>query len=1261
MRSKKLKKIIAIAIATSITATIMPVAASAQWLQNSVNNWSWVEDGNKTTGWKQVEGTWYYFDSNGDMKTGWVQSSDSKWYYLNSDGAMKTGWLQTSDGKWYNLASDGAMRTGWVQDSDGKWYKLASSGEMKTGWIEDSSGKWYFADSSGVMQTGVVQVEGKSYALAESGEMLIGTNVLTEGSTYTTDANGVIIQGSSSTSAKKFTSEGVPITSNEGSSTSNTSTAVTTNPSTSTETSTSHHSSSTSSSSSSAITKIHAINDINVANGTALSAVGLPNNVTVTLDNKKTLSVEITWNKGNPPYDGNTSGTYTFSGTLTLPEGIINPNNLKATVTVNVAAAEAVEKSVISVHSLKDITVDNGTSLDDIDLPNNVRLTLSDNTKISAAVSWDEGTPTYDGDTSGTYTFGGTLILPEDVINPSNLKATIKVNVVSSDISDKEVLSIRSISDINVANGTPFGDIDLPNHVRLILGDNTTTSAAVTWDDGNPIYDGDTPGTYTFSGELTLPEDITNPNNLKAVARVNVAAAEIKRSVLSVNPIPNINVANGTSLDDINLPNAVTLTLDDNTTTSAAVTWNAETPSYDGNTQGTYVFRGTLTLPENVTNPSNLKAIVDVIVENLEVSTAPVANNITVTNNAIGTNDTIIVAGLNEGDIVKIYDAPTGGTLLGSETVVTATNSATITITQLSTTAGNIYVSVTSTGKLESLRTGKVYAAEADTIAPILSGSNASGITSTGATLNFTSSESGTYYYLVRAAGDGTPDAATIEAQGTSAATAITNAVSITGLTASTAYNAYVIVKDGAGNASSVETIAFITTTAPDTTAPALGAPITFSGVTSNGMTLQWGQATDNATLSSNLRYKVVKATSPANIDTIDEANAVAGADVVIDWTANIASASVTGLTADTDYYFAAIVEDEAGNKSLYAPIGQMTQTASVIVTGDSVAGATAGDTKITGLTAGKAYKVTVSSTVMYTRADGTLTTNAAEKQVLTGTEITGLTNGTTYNVQIDNTVVYSLIDGSEGSLRRVIEDASAGDTITFAQNLTGNTITVTQGPIAHWSDRIGGTYETSAIYIDKDLNIIGPSLGNVVIDGQDSYQIFNIAQNVHVVISNLKLMNASDNSNDAASNNVSAAIYNQGNLTINNVTFASNVSNWGSGGAIQSDTDSTLSVNSSTFTGNRAYSMGGAIYAYECNTTINNCTFENNVARDSGGAIYADSGILTVSNSVFTGNHGDNSGSDIALGRNAVLTNTNNTFDNNGGNGDISGNTAEV
>lgn len=54
-----------------------------------------------------------------------------------------------------------------------------------------------------------------------------------------------------------------------------------------------------------------------------------------------------------------------------------------------------------------------------------------------------------------------------------------------------------------------------------------TAALSVTWDAGTPAYLATTPGTYVFSGTLTMPSgDVTNPNNVKASVKVIVTSSD---------------------------------------------------------------------------------------------------------------------------------------------------------------------------------------------------------------------------------------------------------------------------------------------------------------------------------------------------------------------------------------------------------------------------------------------------------------------------------------------------------------------------------------------------------------------------------------------------------------------------------------------------------------------------------------------------------------------------------------------------------------
>ena len=107
------------------------------------------------TGWKQEDnGDWYYYDSSGRMKTGWVQVS-GQWYYMNHLGVMQTEWLQDGN-KWYFLRGDGSMKTSAWQDwprGSQSWYYLQADGQMASSCTLLINNLYYDFNSSGLCTT----------------------------------------------------------------------------------------------------------------------------------------------------------------------------------------------------------------------------------------------------------------------------------------------------------------------------------------------------------------------------------------------------------------------------------------------------------------------------------------------------------------------------------------------------------------------------------------------------------------------------------------------------------------------------------------------------------------------------------------------------------------------------------------------------------------------------------------------------------------------------------------------------------------------------------------------------------------------------------------------------------------------------------------------------------------------------------------------------------------------------------------------------
>ncbi len=203
------------------------------------------------------------------------------------------------------------------------------------------------------------------------------------------------------------------------------------------------------------------------------------------------------------------------------------------------------------------------------------------------------------------------------------------------------------------------------------------------------------------------------------------------------------------------------------------------------------------------------------------------------------------------------------------------------------------------------------------------------------------------------------------------------------------------------------------------------------------------------------------------------------------------------------------------------------------------------------------------------------------------------------------------------------------------------------------------GTYNENQLTISKNLNIFGSSETNTIINAANSNLVFWIKSGAIVRIENLNITNG------LASNG--GGIYNEGTLTLTNITFYKN-SVWdgsaanglhdasaaGNGGAIYNT--GTLTITNCDFMSNHAGKggdasathhsswggYGGAIYNTGTILNIQNSTFSNNYAGNGGkssgthdgskggdgGAIYSTGTINNILGCSFTNNHAGNGGS---------------------------------
>jgi len=239
----------------------------------------------------------------------------------------------------------------------------------------------------------------------------------------------------------------------------------------------------------------------------AFDELDLPAKAEVTLDDGSKEELEVEWAAGD--YDPAKIGTYTLKGALQLKEGIINPDNIEASIKIIIKETLAIK----AVAPQADVKVLIGTPFADLNLPDTVEVTLSDDSKVDLAVEWAEDD--YDPDKAGENTLEGVLKLVEGLTNPDGLKAQIKVIVLFVPEDDEPAYQDAQdyLTDLIKPDEPITSDkINLPKTFKLDDGREfsavwTSSNPAVIDTDGNVTRSAQDE-TVTLTASLTLKKDI---------------------------------------------------------------------------------------------------------------------------------------------------------------------------------------------------------------------------------------------------------------------------------------------------------------------------------------------------------------------------------------------------------------------------------------------------------------------------------------------------------------------------------------------------------------------------------------------------------------------------------------------------------------------------------------------------------------------------------------------------------------------------------
>ncbi|MBS6267238.1 MAG: argininosuccinate lyase, partial [Clostridium sp.] len=123
------------------------------------------------TGWAEEDGTWVYYDRNGDKVTDKWAKSGNNWYYLDSDGEMAVDSLIEDGDNYYYVDVDGVMAAN-------QWVAIDNE---DAGQDDEPEHYWYYFQANGkALKQGdgstlsLKTVNGKKYAFDDEGKMLYG-------------------------------------------------------------------------------------------------------------------------------------------------------------------------------------------------------------------------------------------------------------------------------------------------------------------------------------------------------------------------------------------------------------------------------------------------------------------------------------------------------------------------------------------------------------------------------------------------------------------------------------------------------------------------------------------------------------------------------------------------------------------------------------------------------------------------------------------------------------------------------------------------------------------------------------------------------------------------------------------------------------------------------------------------------------------------------------------------------------------------------
>ncbi len=233
------------------------------------------------------------------------------------------------------------------------------------------------------------------------------------------------------------------------------------------------------------------------------SALGLPSAVTLITDDGS-VQAGVDWNVDSCSYEPSvtTAQIFEIEGTVVLPDGVVNTNNISLDISISVTVNETAttDKTLISVTTPAAITgIVNKTekTASALGLPSTVAL-VTDEGSVQASVVWDVESCSYEPafTKAQTFTVHGTVTLPNGVVNPDNVSLNTSISV-----------SVRARSSGGGNSGNVTSKPSAPEYKAVVdAGNGSDTILPVTVDknSGSAAVDISTNDNLIYAGQTAV-------------------------------------------------------------------------------------------------------------------------------------------------------------------------------------------------------------------------------------------------------------------------------------------------------------------------------------------------------------------------------------------------------------------------------------------------------------------------------------------------------------------------------------------------------------------------------------------------------------------------------------------------------------------------------------------------------------------------------------------------------------------------------------